>query len=114
MDAVGVPVKIEIVNPNGEYVWLGTETTDADGNYGYSWRPTTEGKYTVMATFGGSGAYYGSHAVTYLTVGPAASPGGPIVPGPTSQFPVAEVAIIGAIIAVAIVIVALLLIRKRK
>jgi outer membrane protein assembly factor BamB len=114
MDAVGVPVKIEIVNPNGEYVWLGTETTDADGNYGYSWRPTTEGKYTVMATFDGSGAYYGSHAVTYLTVGPAATPSSPIVPEPTAQFPITEAAIIGAIIAIAIVLAALLLIKKRK
>ena len=35
-DAVGVAVKIEIVDPNGQYAWIGTATSDADGNYAYS------------------------------------------------------------------------------
>ena len=34
-DAVGVPVKIQVVDPNGQYAWIGTATSDAYGNYRY-------------------------------------------------------------------------------
>lgn len=113
-DASGVPVKIEIVDPNGEYAWIGTETTDMDGNFAYSFIPQTEGKYMIITTFDGSASYYGSHAITYITVDPAASPSGSIIPGPTAQFPTTEVGLIGIILAIAIVVAAFLLIKKRK
>jgi outer membrane protein assembly factor BamB len=70
-DATGVPVKLEAVDPNGEYVDMGTATSDSYGNYGFTFEPDTEGKYMIIATFYGSGAYYGSTATTYMTVGPA-------------------------------------------
>jgi len=69
--ATGVPVKIEIVDPNNQYSWIGTATSDADGNFAYSWKPQIEGQYTIIATFDGSASYYGSHAVTHMTVDPA-------------------------------------------
>ena len=68
----------------------------------------------IIATFDGSASYYGLHAITYLSVDPAVSPFGPIIPGPAAQFPITEVAIIGAILAIAIVIAVVLLIKKRK
>jgi outer membrane protein assembly factor BamB len=115
VDAVGVPVKIEIVDPNGQYAWIGTETTDTDGNYGYSWRPTIEGKYTVIATFDGSAGYYGSHAMTYLTVGPAVSPSTPITPEtPATPLITTEIAVVLVAAIAAIVIIAFLALRKRK
>jgi hypothetical protein len=67
----GVPVKIEIVDPNGEYAWIGTATTDQDGNFAYSFVPQIKGQYMVIASFDGSGAFYGSHAITYLQADPA-------------------------------------------
>jgi hypothetical protein len=111
----GVPVKIEIVDPNGGYAWIGTATTDAFGNYGYTFKPTIEGQYMIMATFDGSGAYWGSTATTYLSVGAAITPSGPITPEtPTTPLITTEVAIVLVAAIAAIVIVAFLALRKRK
>ncbi len=76
----GIQVKIEIVDPNNEYAWIGTATTDAFGNYAYSFIPQIKGKYMIMASFDGSGGYWGSIAVTYITVDPAPAPY-PTIPG---------------------------------
>ena len=86
-DATGVPVKIEIVDPNGAYAWIGTATSDMDGNYAYSFVPQIKGQYMIIATFAGSASYYGSHAITYLTVDPAppAYPTYPGYQGPSAQ-----------------------------
>jgi outer membrane protein assembly factor BamB len=79
----GVPVKIQIVDPNGEYAWIGTATSDSYGNFAYSFKPQTEGMYTIIATFDGSESYYGSTSTSYLVVDPAPSPGPQGEPGPT-------------------------------
>ena len=72
--SVGVPVKIQIVDPNGVYAWVGTATTDATGAFGYSFVPTMKGLYSIIATFDGSNSYYSSYATTYLTADPAPAP----------------------------------------
>ena len=86
-NSVGVPVKIEIVDPNGEYAWIGTAETDMDGNYAYSFIPQIKGKYMIITTFDGSAAYYGSHAITYLQVdsAPAPYPSYPGYQGPSAS-----------------------------
>ncbi len=85
--AIGVQVKIQIVDPNGVYAWIGTATTDATGNFGYSFVPTMKGLYTIIATFDGSRAYYGSYSTTYLTADPepASYPTYPGYQGPSAQ-----------------------------
>jgi len=70
-DATGVTVKLELVTPSMEYKDLGTTTSDSYGNYGFTFKPETEGKYMIIATFEGSAAYYGSIQTSYLTVDPA-------------------------------------------
>jgi hypothetical protein len=70
-DTIGVDVKLEAINPNGEQVYLGTATTDSFGNYGFSWQPDLEGSWAIMATFLGSGGYSGSTSTTYVAVDPA-------------------------------------------
>ncbi|MGD9131742.1 MAG: PQQ-binding-like beta-propeller repeat protein [Candidatus Bathyarchaeota archaeon] len=70
-DVEGVPVKIQIIDPDGEYSWIGTPTSNSYGKYSFSFSPQKEGTYTIIATFDGSEAYYGSEDITYLTVGPA-------------------------------------------
>jgi hypothetical protein len=67
-DATGVTVKLEAVDPDGEYANIGTTTSDSYGNYGFGFCPEKAGTYMIIATFEGSGAYYGSTATTYLTV----------------------------------------------
>jgi hypothetical protein len=86
-NAVGVPVKIQIIDPDGEYAWIGTTTSDSYGNYAYSFIPQKKGTYTVIATFDGSESYWGSQTTTYLTVGDAIAPypSYPGYQGPSAQ-----------------------------
>jgi hypothetical protein len=67
-DATGVTVKIEVVDPNNNYQMLGTTTSDAYGNWAFTYCYELPGTYMIIATFEGSGAYYGSAATSYLTV----------------------------------------------
>jgi hypothetical protein len=88
-DAMGVEVRIQVVDPAGNFAWIGTTYSDAYGNYEYSFIPQMEGTYTIIASFVGSGAYYGSQAVTYLVVDPAPTqvtiPQYPGYQGPSAQ-----------------------------
>jgi hypothetical protein len=70
-DATGVEVKLEAIDPKGEYVYLGTAISNSYGNYGFKFNPDVEGKYMIMATFYGSEGYFGSTATTFLIVDPA-------------------------------------------
>jgi hypothetical protein len=67
-DATGVQIKIEVVTPSGEYQSLGTTTSDTYGNWAFGMCPEEAGTYTIIATFEGSEAYYGSTQTGYLTV----------------------------------------------
>ncbi len=89
VNAVGVEVRIQVVDPNGAYAWIGTATSDAYGNYGYSFVPQMKGTYTIIATFVGSDAYYGTQATAYLIADPAPTqvtiPPYPGYQGPSAQ-----------------------------
>jgi len=115
-NAVGVEVTISAIDPNGNYIILGTTTSDASGLYSFVWQtPDVPGKYTITATFAGTNSYYGSYAKTAVVVSePAATV------APTEQpKSVADLylvpGIIGIIISVFVVgaLLALLLLRKR-
>ena len=66
--ATGVNIKLEAVDPDGEYTDLGTTNSDAYGNWAFAFCPDKAGTYMIVATFAGSGAYYGSTQTSYLTV----------------------------------------------
>jgi len=114
-NAVGVTVKIEAVGPDMSYMDLGTTTSDSHGSYGFSFGPSMEGTYTIIATFEGSNGYFGSSATTYVTVG-SASAGTPIEPEQPHGTPLitTEVAIILAVVVAAIVGVGAYVMLKRK
>jgi len=67
---VGVPVSIDVLDPNGNYYNIGVTTSDGySGTFGYSdWVPDVAGQYTITATFMGDESYGSSFATTYLTV----------------------------------------------
>jgi outer membrane protein assembly factor BamB len=111
--ATGVPVSIDAVDPNGNYVHLGDTVSDSSGRFHLSFTPAASGDYVIYATFGGSAAYYSSFAQTEMTVMGAQSTSTP-APSQTTQTPY-ELYTIGSaiIILVAIALVALLLLRKR-
>ncbi len=78
-NTTGVSVKLTAIDASGKSTDLGTVTSDASGLFKKLWAPTTEGEYTIVATFAGSDGYYGSSAEAAVGVGPAA-PSASIVP----------------------------------
>ncbi|MEM3377969.1 MAG: hypothetical protein QW674_03355, partial [Candidatus Bathyarchaeia archaeon] len=65
-------------DPNGNYYEVARATTDGSGFYSATFTPPVPGKYTIIAKFAGSKAYYGSHAETAVFVEEA-----PAAPEPT-------------------------------
>ncbi len=112
----GVSVTIDVLDGNGNYRNIGTAVSDASGFYSLQWTPDIEGKYTVIATFPGSKAYWPSYAETAFAVDPA--PPQPAAPEPappnmTDTYVLAGIAVIVAAIAIVGVIIILVL-RKRQ
>jgi hypothetical protein len=115
-NATGVPVSIDVIDSNGNFRNIGTTTSDISGAFSLQWKPDIPGKYTVIATFAGSEAYFASYAETFFAVDPAAP-----TPAPT-QAPAQSVAdmyfvpaIAGLFVLVIVigVVLALLMLRKR-
>jgi len=104
------------IDPNGNYQEIGTAVTDMAGMFSAMWTPDIEGKYTIVATFEGSKAYYASHAETAIRVGPAVSAAQPIEKEKPKAFALGttELAIIAVVIIAAVGIVAFWALRKRK
>ena len=115
-NATGVEVTLDAVDPNGNFVHIGTATSDTSGTFGYAWAtPDVPGKYTIIATFAGSESYWPSYAETYTAVSeaPAATPAPEklVLPDYTPIF----IGIIAAVIvAIVIGIVNLIVLRRRK
>jgi outer membrane protein assembly factor BamB len=113
-NATGVEVTLDAVDPNGNFVHLGTATSDTSGTFGFAWKtPDVPGKYTIIATFAGSESYYASYAETYAVVTEA--PAEPVAPEPAAPLPPYETYTIGTGIAIiaAVAIVGLMLLRKK-
>ena len=112
----GVTVKLETLDPNNNFYEVGTVTSDASGMYKIMWEPPVPGEYTIISTFQGSDAYYGSYAETAMGVTEAVSPAGSIEPEPTeAPLITTEIAVIVAAVIVAVALIAgFLIIRKRK
>ena len=113
--ATGVELKLETLDPNGNFYEIGNTTSDASGYFAYAFTPEVPGMYTIIATFDGSNSYYGSNAVTslYVEEAPVATPTPPPPPpGMTDTYVLGIGA--GAIIAIiAVGIVIVLMLRKR-
>jgi outer membrane protein assembly factor BamB len=115
-NATGIDVYISVIDSNGNYRYIGTATSDSSGTYSLQWTPDIPGKYTVIASFTGTKAYYGSSAETSFAVDAAAA-----TPAPTKE-PVQSMAdtyllpsVAAIIVAIAVVgaILAMLVIKKR-
>jgi outer membrane protein assembly factor BamB len=115
-DATGVPVSIDAVDPNGNYIHIGNATSDITGSYSYQWTPPDiPGKYTIITTFGSDNSYYGSSGETAaVVVSPAATAVSP-TPTPTSvadMYFVPAIAGLAVLIAIVAIVLALLMLRK--
>jgi outer membrane protein assembly factor BamB len=117
-NATGVSVLISAIDPNGNYLEVGTTTSDASGLYSYRWVPPSDipGKYTIIASFAGSKSYWPSTAETAVSVDEAPQ----ATTGPTSQ-PISSVetyfgpAVAGIIVAIVLVgAVLAMMVRRRQ
>jgi hypothetical protein len=111
----GVPVSIDALDPNGNYVHIGDAVTSGQGLFHFTWAPpNVPGDYMVYATFGGSNGYWPSSAVTAMTVAVAPSATAAPTSPPASMT---DTYILGSAIAIIIVIIiigAIILLTLRK
>ena len=116
-NTTGVPVTLTAIDPNGNYVTLGTTTVGASGYYSLTWTPNVPGNYTITATFAGTAGYYPSYAVTSFYAGsppPTPAPTAPPVTGLASQSSL-TLGIAAAVIAIIIAIaIGFILVLRRK
>ena len=114
-DVMGVEVVVSVLDPNGNAYEVGTTTSDASGFFKLMFTPLVPGEYTVIATFEGSEAYYGSFAETAVGVveAPAATPEPTPEPATAADLYFLPMSI-GTIIAVIVVLVLLVLMMFRK
>jgi outer membrane protein assembly factor BamB len=115
-NATGVSVSIDAIDPNNNCIHMGDATSDASGNFGFTWvPPDVPGQYTIVATFAGSGSYWSSSAETYAVVTAAPQPTAAPTPMPASNTDTYVTAFgIGIIIAIVVVgAVLVLMLRKR-
>jgi putative pyrroloquinoline-quinone binding quinoprotein len=116
-NATGVSVTLSVLDNNGNYRTIGTTTTNALGDYGYTWAPDIPGNYTVYATFPGSAGYYSSSASTFFyassahpTEAPTATPLTGVSSENTLVYGIAAIIIVIIIIGA---VLAILVTRKR-
>jgi len=120
----GVPVSIDTVDPNGNFIHIGDVTSDGySGTFGHMWTPEVPGTYTVMATFMGDESYGSSFAQTYLGVVEAPEPPPEYGSDEWPEYPEPEkaadytpmfLAVIAAVVVVAILVVYDIFFRKRQ
>ncbi|MEM2081615.1 MAG: hypothetical protein QW744_05030, partial [Candidatus Bathyarchaeia archaeon] len=90
-------------------------TSDGSGFYSAAFEPPVPGKYTIVARFDGSKAYYGSHAETAVYVEEAPPPS----EAPPAAESIADIYFVPAVIGIIIVIIVatiinILVLRKRS
>jgi hypothetical protein len=114
-DITGVEVVVSVLDPNNNSYEVGRTTSDDSGFFSVEFTPEVPGKYIVVASFDGSGAYYGSFDRTAISVkeAPVATP--EPTPPPTSTADLYLVpGIVGIIVAIAVVgAILMLMLRKR-
>jgi hypothetical protein len=115
-NATGVPIRINVLDSNGNYRTIGMTTSDDSGFFSFNWTPDISGDYKVYASFDGSESYYAASAETsFYANEPAATPAPTqaLVQSTVEQYFVP--AVVGIIVAIAIgfAILALLVLRKR-
>jgi len=113
----GVQVTLTAVDSNNNPITVGTTTTDAAGNFYYSYVPSQTGIYKITATFAGSNSYYSSSSETGVTVTEAPLPTATTTSNAATTTDVSSILtylVVGIVaIIIAIAIVGVLLLRKK-
>jgi hypothetical protein len=111
----GVSVSIDAIDPNGNFVHIGTAASDAKGVFHYTWTtPNIPGEYAVMTTFAGTNGYWPSDAETNMVI--SETPPAPTPTPAAAPLPPYETYILLATVAtiIAIATVGIMLYRKHQ
>ena len=114
-DVMGVEVVVSVIDPNNNCYEVGRTVSNSDGMYKVMFTPEVPGEYTVIASFAGSKAYYGSFAQTALGVNeaPDTTPAPTPTPAPMTDTYVLGLGIASIIAIIAIGLVLIMMVRKR-
>lgn len=116
MNVKGVPVSIDAIDPNNNFVNIAKVTSDMSGTFSYVWTPTITGVYKITATFAGDDSYGSSYAQTAAVVVPASAgitfPEQQASSDNTMTILYAAIAIIIAVV-IAVAVATLLILRKK-
>ncbi len=110
----GVPVSIDAIDPNNNYIHIGNVVSDAAGTFGLAWTtPSIPGQYKIIASFAGDDSYGSSSANTYAIIAEPVTTQAPAQP--VLVLPPYEMYIIGTGVAIilAVAIVGVLILRKK-
>jgi outer membrane protein assembly factor BamB len=114
-DVTGVEVTLSTIDPNGNYIDLGTTTSDASGSFGFQWEtPNVPGMYAITASFAGSEAYFPSSAKTFAVVAAAPDPTAAPTETPITVSEAYFIPAIAGLFVTIIVIGALILLMLKK
>jgi len=112
----GVPITISVIDSNNNLRDIGTTTSNAMGDFGFTWTPDIAGNYQVIATFKGSNSYYPSSAATFFFAGETPTQA-PVVTPQTNAATTTDLMTynigVGIAIIIAIAIVGLLMLRRK-
>jgi hypothetical protein len=112
-NATGVEVSLDTLDPNGNFVHIGTAISDTSGKFSYMWTPEVPGKYTVIATFAGSESYWPSYSET--AVGVSEAPTTTTPPQTTTQESPMLTYVLASVIALIVIVIAIgVLMLRRK
>jgi hypothetical protein len=116
-NAIGVPVELTAIDPNGNYVTIGTATSDINGNYAVPYTPEVPGMYQIFANFKGTNSYGPSSATAYIDVSdvstiPTVAPS-PIAVSVADQYFIPAIAGLFVLIIIVAIVLALLVLRKK-
>jgi hypothetical protein len=114
-NTVGVPVSLDVIDSNGNYRNIGEATSDENGFYSYQWNPDIAGKYTIIATFGGTESYWPSHSETAVAVDETTTPATATAAPPSTMVDTYFLPSVIAIIIILIIgfAITILVLRKR-
>jgi hypothetical protein len=113
-NAKGVEVSLDTLDPNGNFVHIGTATSDMSGTFSYLWTPEVPGKYTVIATFAGSKSYGSSYAETAMGVSEAPASATPASETTVQESPMLTYLLGVGIVIIILAVVAIVLLLRRK
>ena len=113
----GVPVTLTALDPNGNYITIGTVTSDGYyGTFSKTWTPTIPGDYKIIASFAGDDSYGSSSAATAISVGTpsATATAAPAQAATDYTMSIVSVGIgLAIVVIVSVAIATILILRKR-